>query len=104
MDKNVNVVYNSRDMVCSGCGNKAAYRVSFSSDGESCDRCGAAKPSTFRFSDVYFKAPGFEANLAHPENSPKGNFVRSREHKAVLMRELGVRETGDKVHGARDHY
>jgi predicted nucleic acid-binding Zn ribbon protein len=91
-------------MECSGCGNKSAYRVSFSSSGESCDKCGAATLSTFRFSDVYYKGPGFEAHLAHPEKSPKGNFVTSREHKAVLMRELGVRETGDKIHGARDHY
>ncbi len=60
--------------------------------------------STFRFSDVYFKGPGFESHLADADKSPKGNFVRSREHKAVLMRELGVREVGDKVHGARDQY
>jgi len=59
---------------------------------------------TFRFSDVYFKAPGFESHLADPEKSPKGNFVRSREHKAMLMRTLGVREVGDKFHGARDQY
>lgn len=91
-------------MTCSGCGNKTAYRVSYSSAGESCDRCGATEMGTFRFSDVYFKKPGFEPHLADPEKSPKGNFVASREHKAVLMRELGVREVGDKVHGARDHY
>ncbi len=91
-------------MVCNGCGNKAAYRVSFSSAGESCDRCGAASMNSFRFSDVFFQKPGFEPHLADPEKSPKGTFVRSREHKAMLMRTLGVREVGDKVHGARDHY
>lgn len=57
--------------------------------------------SSFRFSDVYFAGEGFEPHLADPEKSPKGNFVRSREHKAQLMREIGVRETGDRVHGAR---
>lgn len=91
-------------MQCSGCGNKAAYRVSYSSGGESCDVCAPGQMNTFRFSDVYFKGPGFETHLADPEKSPKGNFVTSREHKAMLMRELGVRETGDKVRGARDSY
>ncbi len=59
---------------------------------------------SFRFSDVYFKGPGFEPHLADPDKSPKGNFVKSREHKAQMMRTLGVRETGDKVHGARVQY
>ncbi len=86
-------------MTCSGCGNDEAHRISYSAKGESCDKCGAS--STFRFSDVFFKGAGFEPHLADPDKSPKGNFVRSREHKAQLMRELGVRETGDRVHGAR---
>lgn len=88
-------------MVCSGCGHKSAYRVSYSSAGESCNACAPATISTFKFSDVYFKGPGFEAHMADPEKSPKGNFVRSREHKAALMREIGIREVGDKVHGSR---
>lgn len=78
--------------------------MSYSSGGESCDVCAPGQMNTFRFSDVYFKGPGFETHLADPEKSPKGNFVTSREHKAMLMRELGVRETGDKVRGARDSY
>ena len=78
--------------------------MSFSSTGEACDACSKSTMSAFRFSDVFFQKPGLEPHLAHPDHSPKGNFVRSREHKAVLMRELGVREVGDKVHGARDHY
>ena len=90
-------------MVCEGCGNKDAHEWKFSSSGQSCNACRPAA-STFRFSDVFFQKPGFEPHLAHPDHSPKGNFVRSREHKAALMRELGVRETGDKVRGARDSY
>ena len=82
----------------------SAHRISYSAKGESCDKCGGVGMSPFKFSDVYFKAPGFEPHLADPEKSPKGNFVRSREHKAQLMREIGVKETGDKVHGARVHY
>lgn len=91
-------------MECSGCGNKEAHHLSFTLDGSSkCNACGAAAGS-FRFSDVYFKGPGFEPHLADPDKSPKGNFVRSREHKAVLMKSLGVSEVGDKRHGARDSY
>lgn len=101
MDKNENVVYNQRDMKCDGCGNAEATRISYSAKGEACDKCGRTSISSFKFSDVYFKSPGFEPHLADPDKSPKGNFVRSREHKAALMRELGVRETGDRVHGAR---
>jgi hypothetical protein len=90
-------------MICTGCGNKRASRGSWSLGGAmTCDACGSA--SSFKFSDVYFRKPGFEPHLADPEKSPKGTFVRSREHKAMLMKTLGVREVGDKVHGARDQY
>ena len=101
MDKIVNVVYNQRDMTCGGCGNKDAYRITSQGGSEHCNVCGGASISSFKFSDVYFKGPVFEPHLADPDKSPKGNFVTSREHKAALMRDLGVRETGDRVHGAR---
>lgn len=101
MDKNVNVVYNQRDMKCGGCGNEDAYRFSLVKGIEKCNACDPSGISSFKFSDVYFKGPGFEPHLADPDKSPKGNFVTSREHKAALMRDLGVRETGDRVHGAR---
>lgn len=90
-------------MNCGGCGNKEAYRISATPAGESCDKC-APSLGTFHFADVYFKGPGFEPHLADPEKSPKGNFVTSRSHKAQLMRDLGVKEVGDKLHGARDNY
>ena len=78
--------------------------MSFSLSGAaSCNACGQSSNS-FRFSDVYFKEAYFDPHIAHPENSPRGNQIRSREHKAFLMRELGLKEKGDKVHGARDHY
>lgn len=90
-------------MQCSGCGNKEAYRLSYSpsKDGgksESCDKCGAS--SGFKFSDVFFKGEYFDPHIAHPEKSPKGNLIRSREHKAALMREIGITECGDKRHGS----
>ena len=90
-------------MDCSGCGNREAYRVSCSSAGESCNAC-APHQATFHFSDVFFQKPGFEEHIAHPEKAPQGVYVRSREHKAAVMRQLGLREVGDKVRGARDAY
>lgn len=89
-------------MNCDSCKSEEAIRVSYSGGKESCDRCGSM-PS-FRFSDVFFSGksgPHFEPNLAEPNKSPLGSIVYSREHKARLMRELGVKESGDRVHGAR---
>jgi len=90
-------------MTCSGCGNKAAYRLSYSpsKDGgksESCDRCGAS--SGFKFSDVFFKGEYFDPMLADPKKSLHGTLIKSREHKAEVMRQLGVTECGDKRHGS----
>lgn len=89
-------------MTCDSCNNTEAVRLSYSGGKETCDRCGSVPK--FKFSDVFFPAgsgPRFETNLAHPDKSPLGSMVYSREHKAQLMRDLGVRESGDKVHGAR---
>lgn len=84
------------------CGNQSAYRISYSSSGESCDRCG--KLGSFTFSDVFFdqrKGAHFIPNLADPNKSQMGTLVTSRSHKAQVMRELGVKESGDRTHGAR---
>ena len=87
-------------MLCENCGTSEASRVSYSSSGAcSCDRCG--KLPGFKFSDVFFKGSYFDPNIADPAKSPWGNHIRSREHKASLMRELGIRERGDKYHGSR---
>lgn len=87
-------------MTCDSCGNKEAVRLSYSSKGSTCDQCSNGLPY-FKFSDVYFKGEYFDPNLAHPDRSPWGQHIRSREHKSFLMRELGVRESGDKYHGSR---
>ena len=89
-------------MKCEGCGNANAMRLSYSKHGESCNACG--DPCKFRFSDVYFKGGYFDEHIAHDTKSPFGSEVRSREHKAALMKEYGLRERGDKIHGARDNY
>jgi hypothetical protein len=87
---------------CDSCSNKEAVRLSYRGGVETCDRCGDVP--AFKFSDVYFPQKSgahFVTNLADPNKSQLGNMVYSREHKAQLMRDLGVKESGDRVHGAR---
>lgn len=50
--------------------------------------------------DVYFKEPHFDEHLADAKH-PQGQEVRSKKHKSRIMKEQGVREAGDRRHGAR---
>jgi len=88
---------------CDSCGNNEAVRLHASAGNPiTCEKCGPL--GHFRFSDVYFnqkKGEQFISNLAHDSKAPLGQVVRSREHKAAIMRELGVIESGDRRHGAR---
>lgn len=91
-------------MDCRGCGSKDSFTVRTRYDGEmaidDCDHCGSF--SVAGVPDVYFKQAYFDQNLG--EDSPGkyyGQRVESKEHKKSLMRKLGVRESGDRVRGAR---
>lgn len=64
---------------------------------ETCNYCDSFTVNTF---DAYFKEPHFVEHLATPQH-PHGQWVTSKAHKARLMREQGVREAGDRHHGAR---
>ena len=87
-------------MICNGCGNQEATRISYSKNSESCDKCG--KVGALKFSDVYFKQPYFDPNISDPVKSPFGTHITSRSQKAELMRGLGLHEVGDRRHGARN--
>ena len=50
--------------------------------------------------DVYFRGEEFVPHLGDDKH-PFGQFVTSKQQKARIMREQGVHETGDRVHGAR---
>ena len=89
-------------MHCDACHNNVAHRISYSNAGMTCDMCGPK--SAFKFSDIYFKQPYFDPMLADPKKSPHGTQIESREHKAQVMRELGVTEAGDKRHGSRQRF
>ena len=86
-------------MLCNSCGNKEAFRVSYSANGESCDSCGNL--GTVKFADVYFNKEYFDPHIAHDTKAPRGTLIKSRQHKADVMREYGISECGDRIHGAR---
>jgi hypothetical protein len=92
---------------CGACGNEKAYHVQIKftkKDGklESCDRCGASSlPANY---DVYLGTKGGiqrEENLADPETGHPIPYTTKAE-KAAIMKRLGLKESGDKVGGARN--
>ena len=85
-------------MVCENCNNPYASRMHYSSGKCHCEKCGQLP--AFKFSDVYFRQPYFDENIAHPDKSPLGTHIQSREHKAFMMKQYGLGERGDKRHGA----
>jgi len=95
-------------MICDGCGNQKAWRQTIRWDDtthekfETCDRCGDC--SGGGVPDVYFRSPEWVEHLAD-ENDPKtwdkGTFVTSKRQKAEVMKRLNLRESGDRIHGAR---
>lgn len=92
-------------MKCDGCQNPVATRISYSSKGEQCDRCGAS--NSFKFSDIFFdqkKGAYFDANITDPVKNPHGTLITSRSHKAEVMRQNGLKEVGDKRHGSRQRF
>lgn len=86
-------------MICDTCGNTAAYRMDkVGNDPWSCDRCGHL--GAMAVPDVYFRRAGEKyENLADGFGRPV-EFA-SRGDKAAFMRSNGVREAGDRIHGAR---
>ena len=94
-------------MTCNGCGNANAHIISGrhepGRDGryiECCDQCGAVKAPTVP--DVYFREPYVDPHLIRNCMEEKdGVLITSAKMKAERMRELGVREAGDRKHGAR---
>src|SRR3974390_116250 len=91
-------------MVCNRCGNKVAYRMHFSSEGSCCDLCGNLRPVSL--GDVYFRKPYLDPHLIDVNNplQKDGVWIESKEHKKKIMDKLGVKEAGDRVHGARSAY
>lgn len=97
-------------MICDGCGNKEAWAVHHKKESmtgrvyDECNKC--FDPSIPQQPDVYFKEPYWDENLMDLDDPTtdvnKGTFVRSRQHKAYLLKKLGLREAGDKIRGGRN--
>ncbi len=97
-------------MVCKGCGNPEAWSVTNKKEGisgniyQECNKC--FDTSIPRNPDVYFKEPYWDEGLMDWDdpscNNEKGTWVRSRQHKAYLLRKLGLREAGDRNRGYRN--
>lgn len=93
---------------CPSCQSDLARMLFYRTDGKtircSCDRCGTVS-GTISHADVYFRGPYYDPNIVDENDSStwnKGTYVESREHKAELFKKHGLRESGDRVHGARN--
>lgn len=94
---------------CAGCGNKEAWIVHNKKElitgivHQECNKC--FDPSISSNPDIYFKEPYWDYNL-HDQDDPnydhnRGTFIRSRAHKAYVMKKLNLREMGDREGGSR---
>jgi hypothetical protein len=93
-------------MICS-CGNEDAskVRIVYGEDGgriECCDKCGQLDNSGCE-PDVFFREPYFDEHLGNKVH-PHGQWVFSKRHKARLLKEQGLVESGDRIHGSRRNY
>lgn len=96
-------------MRCDGCGNEDAWAVHPKKESftgkiyEECNRC--FDPSIPQVPDVYFREPYWDPNLCDYDDpsydKDRGTFVRSRDHKAYLLKKLNLREDGDRKGGSR---
>lgn len=89
-------------MICRTCQSEA-YHINTCLDDngdfiDTCDRCGASNADT-DIPDVYWPGHEYESpNLCDKMGKPYK--LTSKREKARVMKEIGVRELGDKHHGA----
>jgi len=52
---------------------------------------------------VFFQKPYLDPHLIDPKDPKQHNgvWIESKRHKAEIMKKLGWREAGDRVHGGR---
>ena len=96
-------------MICKGCGNETAWVVHPKKERftgivhEECNRC--FDSSIPECPDVYFRGPYWDENLCDfddPGYDPRrGTYIRSKAHKAYVLKKCGLREDGDTRHGSR---
>lgn len=94
---------------CEGCGNTrpwARHQKKEQFTGRRYEECNRCFDSSIPASpDVYFRQPYWDENLCDyddPSYDPqRGTFIRSKAHKAYVLKKLGLREDGDKKGGSR---
>lgn len=97
-------------MECRGCGNQEPWVVNHKKEAmtgkiyDECNKC--FDPSIPKNPDVYFKTPYWDEQLLDWDDptcdNNKGTFIRSKEHKAYVLKKLGMREAGDRKRGFRN--
>jgi hypothetical protein len=98
-----------KDKPCETCGNENPWARHSKKERvtgkyyEECNRCfDSSIPSN---PDVYFRQPYWDENLwdrDDPSFDPqRGTFIRSKAHKAYVLKKCGLREDGDRNAGGR---
>jgi hypothetical protein len=82
---------------CNNCKNPAPYAKVIRETVEWCDRCGIGALTSIP--DVYFKEPYVDEHLGN-EAHPGPKRINTRAEKAYWLKTCGLREAGDRVHGA----
>lgn len=89
-------------MNCRRCLNEQAYAVrTVYSDGrmeDTCDKCGFSGGG-MGMHDIYFKEPYLDENLGSQE-FPGAKQINSKAEKKYWLDKCGLREAGDRHHGA----
>lgn len=102
---------NGKVRPCEGCGNPDPWARHPKKEAltgqvyEECNRCFDSSVSSAP--DVYCPAAGYWDPMLFDFDDPtydprKGLFVRSKAHKAYVLKKMGVREAGDTVSGRRN--
>lgn len=84
-------------MMCLEC-NQETATARFSHGKWICHKC-LETPMPY-LPDTYFRGTYFEEHFA-TDKSPHGQWVTSKRSKSKIMKDLGIREGGDRQHGAR---
>lgn len=95
---------------CEGCNNPKPWARHSKKEAltgkyyEECNRC--FDPSIPSNPDVYFRQPYWDENLCDFDDPSydlqKGTFIRSKAHKAYILKKLGLSEAGDARKGSRN--
>ncbi len=88
-------------MKCPTCQYEYAYKIRYSIDkdgngSEVCDKCGNLSGTWYP--DVFWDGNTTNNNITNSMGEPIPFF--SRQQKAKVLREKGMSEAGDRVHGA----